>query len=61
MSRQLFDKWCQDSRNVCLIPGFVVEGTLAKTILSEPKEVPLMNGNMVPLNMQVSFLCRLCV
>ena len=40
-------------RNTCLIPGYVVEGTLAKTLLSEPKEVALTNGTVVPLRMQV--------
>ncbi|CAI7931300.1 unnamed protein product [Closterium sp. NIES-54] len=48
LSRQLFDMWCQDARNTCLIPGYVVEGTLAKTILSEPNEVTLQSGATVP-------------
>ncbi|KAH9685340.1 cleavage and polyadenylation specificity factor subunit 3-I [Citrus sinensis] len=39
LSRQLFDIWCSDKKNACVIPGYVVEGTLAKTIISEPKEV----------------------
>ncbi|GFY90730.1 cleavage and polyadenylation specificity factor 73-I [Actinidia rufa] len=32
------------------------EGTLAKTIINEPKEVTLMNGLTVPLNMQVHYI-----
>jgi cleavage and polyadenylation specificity factor subunit 3 len=44
LSRKLFDIWCQDEKNACMIPGYVVEGTLAKTIMNEPKEVTLMNG-----------------
>ncbi|KAH9685337.1 cleavage and polyadenylation specificity factor subunit 3-I [Citrus sinensis] len=39
LSRQLFDIWCSDKKNACVIPGYLVEGTLAKTIISEPKEV----------------------
>lgn len=56
LSRQLFDKWCADKRNACVIPGYVVEGTLAKTIITEPKEVTLMNGLTAPLNMQVHYI-----
>ncbi|GMY05125.1 cleavage and polyadenylation specificity factor subunit 3-I-like isoform X2 [Fagus crenata] len=56
LSRQLFDKWCSDRKNACVIPGYVVEGTLAKTIMNEPKEVTLMNGLTAPLNMQVHYI-----
>ncbi|VFQ96296.1 unnamed protein product [Cuscuta campestris] len=56
LSRQLFDKWCSDKRNACVIPGYVVEGTLAKTIINEPKEVTLTNGLSAPLNMQVHYI-----
>jgi cleavage and polyadenylation specificity factor subunit 3 len=56
LSRQLFDRWCQDKRNVCVIPGYVVEGNLAKLILNEPKEVTLLIGLVVPLNMRVHYI-----
>eukprot|EP00249_Psilotum_nudum_P009410 c21918_g1_i1 orf=281-2344(+) len=56
LSRQLFDLWCQDKKNSCVIPGYVVEGTLAKTIMNEPKEVTLMSGLVVPLNIQVHYI-----
>ncbi|KAF3678071.1 Cleavage and polyadenylation specificity factor subunit 3-I [Capsicum annuum] len=56
LSRQLFDKWCFDKKNACVIPGYVVEGTLAKTIINEPKEVTLTNGLSAPLNMQVHYI-----
>ncbi|KAH9320736.1 hypothetical protein KI387_015375, partial [Taxus chinensis] len=56
LSRQLFDIWCQDKKNACVIPGYVVEGMLAKTILNEPKEVTLMNGLQAPLNMRVHYI-----
>lgn len=56
LSRQLFDMWCSDKKNACVIPGYVVEGTLAKTIINEPKEVTLMNGLTAPLNMQVHYI-----
>lgn len=56
LSRQLFDMWCSDKKNACILPGYVVEGTLAKTIINEPKEVTLMNGLTAPLNMQVHYI-----
>lgn len=56
LSRQLFDAWCQDRRNACVIPGYVVEGTLAKTILGEPAEVTLGSGLVVPLRMRVHYV-----
>ncbi|KAB1207081.1 Cleavage and polyadenylation specificity factor subunit 3-I [Morella rubra] len=55
-SRQLFDMWCSDRKNACVIPGYMVEGSLAKTIINEPKEVTLMNGLSAPLNMQVHYI-----
>ncbi|KAF5188910.1 Cleavage and polyadenylation specificity factor subunit 3-i [Thalictrum thalictroides] len=56
LSRQLFDKWCSDKKNACVIPGYVVEGTLAKTILTSPSEVTLTNGLTAPLNMKVEYI-----
>ena len=56
LSRQLFEMWCSEKKNACVIPGYVVEGTLAKTIINEHKEVTLMNGLTAPLNMQVHYI-----
>lgn len=30
LSRELFENWCTDSKNGCIIAGYCVEGTLAK-------------------------------
>lgn len=30
LSRELFEKWCHDSRNGCIVTGYCVENTLAK-------------------------------
>ena len=56
LSRQPYEIWCYDKKNACVIPGYVVEGTLAKTIINEPKEVTLMSGLTAPLNMQVHYI-----
>ncbi len=39
--------------------GYCVEGTLAKHILSEPEEITTMNGQKLPLKMQVKMMLYL--
>ena len=56
LSRQLFDAWCTDAQNATVIPGYCVEGTLAKHIMTEPREVQRLNGEMVPLRMSVAYI-----
>lgn len=42
---------------IILLPiGYCVEGTLAKTILSEPEEITTMTGQKVALNMSVDYI-----
>jgi Cft2 family RNA processing exonuclease len=53
LSRNLFEKWCQDSKNGIVITGYCVEGTLARYLLGEPSEVKLSDGRIVPLKMTV--------
>lgn len=55
-SRDLFERWCSERRNGVVIPGYCVEGTLAKEILSEPKEVESSKGGMLKLNMSVEYI-----
>lgn len=33
LSRELFENWCTDSKNGCIIAGYCVEGTLAKVCI----------------------------
>ncbi|VDO90473.1 unnamed protein product [Heligmosomoides polygyrus] len=33
LSRELFEKWCTDAKNGCIIAGYCVEGTLAKILV----------------------------
>eukprot|EP01112_Ceratiomyxa_fruticulosa_P019714 TRINITY_DN6513_c0_g1_i2.p1 TRINITY_DN6513_c0_g1~~TRINITY_DN6513_c0_g1_i2.p1 ORF type:complete len:794 (-),score=177.10 TRINITY_DN6513_c0_g1_i2:48-2429(-) len=56
LSRELFEKWCSDKRNGVLLPGYSVEGTLAKHILSEPAEITTSSGLNVPLEMSVDYI-----
>lgn len=53
LSRNLFEKWCENSQNGVIITGYSVEGTLAKYILGEPNEIKLSNGNNVALKMAI--------
>ncbi|KAH6937252.1 hypothetical protein HPB50_026206 [Hyalomma asiaticum] len=56
LSRELFESWCTDPKNGVIIAGYCVEGTLAKTILSEPEEISTMVGQKLPLKMSVDYI-----
>ncbi|EPR79919.1 Cleavage and polyadenylation specificity factor [Spraguea lophii 42_110] len=56
LSRELFELWCEDGRNGIIIPGYSVNGTLAKEIMSEPSEIEAMDGKKLKLNMSVDYI-----
>lgn len=56
LSRELFEAWCSDKKNGCIVAGYCVEGTLAKQILAEPEEIIAMNGQRLPLRMSVDYI-----
>eukprot|EP00871_Galdieria_phlegrea_P003291 jgi/Galph1/3963/GphlegSOOS_G2615.1 len=56
LSRELFERWCTDRRNGVILPGYSVEGTLAKHILSEPSTITRMDGKQVPLRCSVDYI-----
>jgi len=56
LSRELFEKWCSNSKNGIVIPGYCVEGTLAKHIMSEPSEITAMDGRTLPLKASVHYI-----
>ncbi|XP_041984334.1 cleavage and polyadenylation specificity factor 73 [Aricia agestis] len=56
LSRELFESWCTDPKNGVIIAGYCVEGTLAKTVLSEPDEITTMAGQKLPLRMSVDYI-----
>ncbi|KAJ9616329.1 endoribonuclease ysh1 [Cladophialophora chaetospira] len=46
MSRTLLERWAPDQRNGVVMTGYNVEGTMARTILSEPDMIPaIMSGS----------------
>lgn len=50
---ELFERWCVDKRNGVLLPGYSVEGTLAKKIQTKPSTIRTLAGRHVPLNAEV--------
>ncbi|KRH93732.1 putative beta-lactamase fold-containing exonuclease [Pseudoloma neurophilia] len=56
LSRELFEMWCEDPKNGTVIAGYSVQGTLAKEILNEPKEIISLAGNKLKLNMKVDYV-----
>lgn len=52
----MLELWCLDKRNGVIVPGYVVEGTLGKQILSQPEEIQSMNGQRLPLNLTVEYI-----
>ncbi|KAL0483926.1 cleavage and polyadenylation specificity factor subunit CPSF3 [Acrasis kona] len=53
LSRELFEMWCSNERNGVIIPGYSVEGTMAKKITTEPQNITLSNGITRKLLMSV--------
>ena len=56
MSRELFEMWCSDPNTGVIIPGYSVDGPLAKTILTRPPEIVAMDGRKLPLKMSVEYI-----
>ncbi|KAJ3041824.1 Cleavage and polyadenylation specificity factor subunit 3 [Rhizophlyctis rosea] len=56
LSRELLEIWCVDKRNGVIIPGYVVDGTLGKQILSQPDEIISMSGAKLPLRLSVEYI-----
>lgn len=56
ISRELFERWCSNPKNGVLVPGYCVEGTLAKHIMSEPATIKTSTGLVAPLKMSVTYI-----
>lgn len=56
LSRDLFEMWCGDKRNGCIIPGYCVEGTLAKDLLCEPEEILSLRGNRLSVRSSIDYI-----
>ncbi|AAS54769.2 AGR279Cp [Eremothecium gossypii ATCC 10895] len=49
LSRDLLEKWCPDEKNLVLITGYSVEGTMAKFLMLEPETIPSINNSDVSI------------
>ena len=56
LSRELFETWCSDRKNSCIIAGYCVEGTLARQVLAEPEEITTMSGQKIPRKCQIDYI-----
>lgn len=44
VSRQLLERWAPDPKNLCIMTGYSVEGTMAKELLKEPTTIQSINN-----------------
>lgn len=56
VSRDLFERWCTNSRNGVIIAGYCVDGTLAKEILSNVDTITTQRGQNIKLAMTVEYV-----
>jgi len=57
LSRELFEKWCEDDKNGIVFTGYSVEGTLAKQIMNKPNEIVIGDRKKpAKLNMTVEVI-----
>ena len=56
LSRELFEMWCENRKNGVIIPGYAVEGTLAKTVQHDPDTVESLRGNELKVRMSVHYI-----
>ena len=56
LSRDLLEQWATDEANGCIVPGYSVEGTMAKHILTQPQHITTLSGQRIPLRMSVDYI-----
>lgn len=44
LSRDVLEKWCPEGKNLVLITGYSIEGTMAKFLMLEPESIPSINN-----------------
>lgn len=44
LSRDILEKWCPEEKNLVLVTGYSVEGTMAKYLLLEPEAIPSVHN-----------------
>lgn len=52
LSMQVFKEWCSEEKNLLIIPGYCVAGTLGNRLLNGMKTI-WIDGKMYDINMQI--------
>ncbi|KAJ1982729.1 hypothetical protein H4R34_001604 [Dimargaris verticillata] len=55
-SLEVFKKWCHDRKNMVIMPGYCVAGTVGAKVLAGQKVIDLDNFNTIHVNLQVKNL-----
>jgi integrator complex subunit 11 len=59
LSLAIFKKWASDEKNMVIIPGYCVAGTVGHKVLSGQKKIEMDRKSVVSSVIVVSFPCRL--
>ncbi|XP_076804258.1 integrator complex subunit 11-like [Clavelina lepadiformis] len=56
LSLEIFKKWCTNEKNMIIMPGYCVAGTVGNKILSGMRKIELKPGQIVEIKMQVQYM-----
>jgi len=56
LSLQIFKKWCSDEKNMIIMPGYCVAGTVGHKILNGAKRLELEKGQILEVKMSVQYM-----
>ncbi|KAI8911005.1 beta-lactamase-like protein [Gorgonomyces haynaldii] len=55
-SLQVFRKWCFDPKNMVIMPGYCVAGTVGARVLAGEKQIEIDRANTISVNLQIKHL-----
>lgn len=56
LSLQIFKKWCPEEKNMIIMPGYCVAGTVGHKILNGQKKIELEKGQITEVKMSVQYM-----
>jgi len=56
LSLQIFEKWCSDEKNMIIMPGYCVAGTVGHKILNGAKRIEIKKGIVHEVKMSVQYM-----
>jgi len=56
LSLTIFKKWCTDERNMIIMPGYCVSGTVGHKILNGQKRIEFEKGQVTEVKMSVQYM-----